>query len=258
MSSTFTLTSRLSSTAIAILGLSLTTTSPLAAPRPSDSPAQFAAPPFQISQSFRPPSRGTAPPSSGGATRGESCLQGNKQLTSLVPQSRLGLTFSSNPTFYWYIPKSPAKTAKFLLLTNDDTDVVYETTLTLPGQPGIVSFTLPSSAPPLTVGKQYHWYLVVGCSQLDQSANPSVEGWVERITPEATLTSQLQTASPKERILLYTTNGIWHEAITALANLRQSDPTDTTTIAGWNELLKSVNLGEIASEPLLNGSLSQN
>lgn len=257
MSGILTIASLTSSTAIALLGLSLPTLPTLANGRAATA-AQFAAPPLQLSQSFRPPSRGTAPPSAGGATRGESCLKGSQQLTSLVPQSRLGLTYSSNPTFYWYVPQSPATTAKFLLLNNDDSDVVYETTLALPKQSGIVSFTLPSSAPPLAVGKQYHWYLVVGCSQIDQSANPSVEGWVERVAPEATLKTQLDKATPAEQVQIYANNGIWHEAVTTLVGLRQTNPTDRSAIAGWQALLTSVNLERLASEPLLRATLSQN
>ncbi len=254
MSGIFALASLTTSTAIALLGLAF---HPLAHSRAA-TPTQFAAPPLQLSQSFRPPSRGTAPPSAGGATRGESCLKGSQQLTSLVPQNRLGLTYSSNPTFYWYVPQSPATTAKFLLLNSDDSDVVYETNLALPKQSGIVSFTLPSSAPPLAVGKQYHWYLVVGCNQMDQSANPSVEGWVERVQPEGTMTRQLEKATPTERVQIYADNGIWHEAVTTLAGLRQTNPTDRSAIAGWQALLTSVNLERLASEPLLRATLSQN
>lgn len=249
----------LTSAAIALLGLSS-----LLAPATASTPTAVKASPssvsasLKISQSFKPPSRGTAPPSAGGATRGESCLRGDKQLTSLIPQSRLGLTYSSNPTFYWYIPQSPAKTAKFLILNSDDTEVVYETTVTLPSQAGIVSFTLPEKEISLPVGKQYHWYLVVGCSQIDQSANPSVEGWVERVAPAAAVSRQLQRATTKERARIYAENGIWHEAVTTLAKLRLTNSKDIQTIAGWDELLKSVNLGAIAAEPLLNVTLSQN
>lgn len=210
-----------------------------------------------ISQSFKPPRRGTAPPSAGGATRGETCLKGSKQLTSLMPQARIGLTYSSNPTFYWFVPPSPATAAKFLLLSNDDATVVYETTLSLPSQPGVISFTLPSTTG-LEVGKQYHWYLVVRCGETDQGANPSVEGWVERITPESEVSIQLEKATPAERAKLYADNGIWYEAVTTLAELRRTRPDDTIAIAGWTELLKSVGLDAIAAEPLSDRNLSQN
>ncbi len=215
-------------------------------------------PPFQISQSFKPPSRGTAPPSAGGATRGETCLTGDKPLTSLVPPNLVGLTHSSHPTVFWYLPQSPAKTAKFLLLSNDDSDVVFETTLNLPGTAGVVSFTLPEHLPPLEMNKQYHWYLVLGCSQTDQSANPSVEGWVERVTPDAEMVSQLQKADLRQKAKIYAENGIWYEAVMTIAELRRTKPQDATAIAGWQELLKSVKLDAIAAEPLLNTNIGHN
>ncbi|MDX2239561.1 MAG: DUF928 domain-containing protein [Leptolyngbyaceae cyanobacterium bins.302] len=248
--------SLLISTVIVLTGLSLSPTPSEANPTPSRQRS------FQISQSFKPPSRGTAPPTAGSATRsgtlGNSCLTSGKQLTSLMPQTRLGLSYSGNPTFYWYVPPSSAKTAKFILLSNDDADVHYETTLNLPKTSGIVSFALPSTVPPLEVGKQYHWYLVVSCNENDQIANPSLEGWVERVEPTPDLSSQLQKADFKSRARIYAENGIWYEAVTTLATLRQTNPKDAATIAGWNELLKSVNLDAIAAEPLYQATLSQN
>lgn len=239
--------------AIVLLGLSLPVVQVSANPAPNSNR------PLVISQSFKPPSRGTAPPSAGGATRGKSCLKGSaKPLTALMPQNLAGLTYSGNPTFYWYVPKSTAKTAKFLLLNNDDSDVIYETTLTLPNKSGIVGFSLPPTASVLEVGKQYHWYLVVGCNQLDQGANPAVEGWVERIAPEASISSQLQKVDTQGQAQIYADNGIWHEAVTTLANLRRTNPTDANAIAGWNELLKSVNLAAIAAEPLFEVTTGQN
>lgn len=249
-------TSLLVFTGIILTGLSLSTAQSQAHP---PQPGKRS---FQVSQSFKPPSRGTAPPTAGSATRsgtlGNSCLSSGKQLTSLMPQTRLGLSYRGNPTFYWYVPPSSAKTAKFLLLSNNDADVHYETTLNLPNDPGIVSFALPSTVSPLEVGKQYHWYLVLNCSQNDQSANPSVEGWVERVAPGTDISSQLQKADAKSRARIYAENGIWYEAVATLATLRQTNPQDAATIAGWNELLKSVNLEAIAAEPLVEATLSQN
>ncbi|EKQ70651.1 protein of unknown function DUF928 [Leptolyngbyaceae cyanobacterium JSC-12] len=242
----------------ALVALSLPSTAIASVPQTSSRSSWFApSGTLKISQSFKPPSRGTAPPTAGGATRGESCLKGPKHLTSLVPKDRLGLTYSGNPTFHWFVPKSPARTAKFLLLGNDDADVVYETTLSLPSESGIVSFTLPEDGPSLEVGQQYHWFLVVGCSQIDQGANPSVEGWVERVSPETNILSQLKQATAAGRVKIYADNGIWHEAVTTLVTLRKTNPTDKALLAGWSELLKSVGLDAIAPEPLLNANLSK-
>jgi hypothetical protein len=214
---------------------------------------------WMISQSFKPSIKVGAPrATAGGATRGSSCLKGPQQLTSLLPQSRLGLTFSGNPSFYWYVPKSPAQTAKFLLLNSDDSDVVYETDFELPQKGGIVSLALPQTVKPLEVNQRYHWFLVVGCSETDQSANPSVEGWVQRIVPDATLAKQIQSTTGRNRAVVYADNGIWHEALMTLALMRKGSPKDAQALAGWQELLRSVGLSAIATEPLLESKISQN
>ncbi len=213
---------------------------------------------FQISQSFKPPNRGTLPPTAGGATRGNSCVPNHKKPISLIPKERLGLTFSANPTFYWHIPSSPAKTAKFLILTGDDVDVVYEATIPLSAKSGIISYVLPKNAPSLEIGKRYHWFLTLDCNPSNPSVNPITEGWTERISPDAALLKQIEKADLKTRASLYADSGIWHEAVTTLATLRRTNPQDSGAIANWNELLKSVGLSAIATEPLVDVTVSQN
>ncbi|PZV14949.1 MAG: hypothetical protein DCF22_07860 [Leptolyngbya sp.] len=212
----------------------------------------------QISQSFKPPNRGTPPPTAGGATRGNSCVPNNKKPISLIPKDRLGLTFSANPTFYWHIPSSPAKVAKFLILTGDDVDVVYEATIPLPVQSGIISYAIPKNVLPLEIGKRYHWFLTLDCNPSDPGVNPITEGWTERIAPDVALLKQLEKADLKTRASLYADNGIWHEAVTTLASLRRTNPQDLGAVDGWNELLKSVGLSAIAAEPLFDTTISQN
>jgi hypothetical protein len=214
--------------------------------------------PVRISQSFKPPNRGAPPPTAGGATRGNSCVPSHKKPISLIPKDRLGLTFSARPTFHWHIPSSPAKTAKFLILTGDDVDVVYEATIPLPAKAGIISYALPKNAPPLEIGKRYHWFLTLDCNPADQGVNPITEGWTERIAPDVVLLKQLEKANLTTRASLYASNGIWHEAITTLGSLRRMSPQDSDAIAGWNELLTSVGLSAIATEPLVDLTVSQN
>ncbi|WP_197985413.1 DUF928 domain-containing protein [Leptolyngbya sp. Cla-17] len=244
----------------AAIALALAPFSASATPAPQSQPASILQNrgTFQLSQSFKPPSRGTPPPSAGGATRGNSCVPNNKQPISLVPKDRLGLTYSAKPTFYWHIPSSPAKEAKFLILTGDDVDVVYEASIPLPAKSGIISYTLPKNAPPLEIGKRYHWFLTLDCNPADPGGNPITEGWTERVAPDVVFLRQLEKADLKTRASLYAGNGIWHESVTTLGALRRTNPQDVSASEGWNELLKSVGLSAIATEPLLDLTVSQN
>jgi hypothetical protein len=206
---------------------------------------------WQISQTFKPPKRGAPTTTIGGASRGGACLKDNKELKALIPSNRLGLTIAQNPSFFVYVPESTIKTAQLTILSNGDKTVFYETTLTLPDQPGIISFNLPVNAPPLEVGKTYHWYFSLVCDPQDSSNNPREHGWIERVAPESTLSEALAKADLGKQSYLYAEAGIWHEALKTLVDLRRNQPNDLRVKMGWRQLLKSVGLNNLASEPII-------
>lgn len=213
-----------------------------------------------ISQAFKPPKRKGPPVSAGGSTRSTSstCIRDKQKITPLLPLNKLGLTLAERPRLFWYLPQTSVKTAKFLLLADTDQTVIHETTFTLPNRPGIFSYTLPESAPPLKIGKTYHWYLTMVCDPEDFSANPKVEGWVERIQPESSLSEQLATADKRKLAYLYAEAGIWHEALTAIAQLHYGEPRNWRYQLSWRQFLTSVDLNAIAAEPLLDCCQAEN
>ncbi len=205
---------------------------------------------WKISQVFKTPNRGTPPATAGGATRG-GCKEKEGYLTSLMPKQKLGLTVNEHPTFFWHISRSDAEKAEFLLLDDDD-NLVYETNLDLPKKPGIFAFTLPSEAPGLKVDKLYHWYLSVNCSSEETDEDITIEGWVERAKPSLALRIKLNNLAPKYHSKVYAEAGIWHEAITNVAQQRCSFPSDSNIMLNWKKLLISVGLNKVVSEPLNN------
>ncbi|OKH45960.1 hypothetical protein NIES2101_25655 [Calothrix sp. HK-06] len=211
-----------------------------------------------LSQGFKPPQRGNPPVSAGGSTRSSSCISRNKQITPLVPPNKLGLTFAKYPTFFWHIPTSVTKTAKLTILTDKNQTVFYETSFTLPGKPGIISFTLPNSAPALAVGKTYRWKLTVVCDAEDDSGNPSVDAWVERTQPELRLSQALAKADSRKLPTIYAEAGIWHEALTTLVKLRRAEPNNSKIKMDWQKFLQSVGLDAIVKEPFINCCTNDN
>ncbi|HLO84418.1 MAG TPA: DUF928 domain-containing protein [Nostocaceae cyanobacterium] len=201
-------------------------------------------------QTFKPPKRPGPPVSVGAATRGNSCVQGNKNLTPLIPKNKLGLTISERPTFFWYTPESPAKTAQFVL-KNQDNKIIYETTLSLPNQSGIMGFTLPINQPALEENKTYRWDLILICDEDDFSNNPRINGWVERVQPDTPLSQALEKADFRKFPGIYAEAGIWHEALISLVELRLTEPNNLTNQINWRQFLKSVGLQDLASEPLV-------
>ncbi|MEO1431367.1 MAG: DUF928 domain-containing protein [Cyanobacteria bacterium J06633_8] len=203
-----------------------------------------------ISQNFTPTNRGTPPKTAGGATRG-GCDTKQNLVTPLMPKEKLGLTFEQKPTFYWHISQSNAETAEFLLLDDND-DLVYEANVNLPKKPGIFAFTLPPEAPGLKTNKKYHWYLSVNCSSSETDDTVIVQGWVKRTKPNLSTSMKLNKSTPKHRSKVYADASIWHEAISNVAQQRCIDPNDENIVHSWNQLLTSVGLKELVSEPLTN------
>lgn len=205
---------------------------------------------WKISQTFKTPNRGTPPVTAGGATRG-GCADKEGYLISLLPKQKLGLTVNKHPTFFWHKSNNDAKTAEFLLLDDND-NLVYETNFKLPKKTGIFAFSLPSEAPALKVNKQYHWYLLVNCGSEETDDMITLEGWIERTNPNLALRIKLNNLSPKYRSKVYADAGIWHEAITNIAEQRCTFPSDSSVMLNWNKLLSSVGLSKVVSEPLNN------
>ncbi len=204
---------------------------------------------------FEPPDEGASPTTAGGGTRGPllSCLKDGKSIIPLLPKNNFGLTVSQYPTFFLYIPESTAQEARLVLREPDKDAPIYDTTLHVPSQPGIVRLSLPNDAalPPLKEGKTYHWYLSLVCGTEDSTKYGRADGWIERIAPSVPLTNELKKASLPDRPKIYGKAGIWQETLTTLAELRSASPNNLALVTDWEALLTSVGLDAVAKQPLI-------
>ncbi|WP_210407399.1 DUF928 domain-containing protein, partial [Hydrocoleum sp. CS-953] len=60
----------------------------------------------------------------------------------------------------------------------------------------------------------------------------------------------IQKTPESDRWLIYSEAGIWYEALVTLAELIRSNPNDVKFTSEWQNLLNSVGLNEVATEPL--------
>jgi hypothetical protein len=193
----------------------------------------------------------------GGGSRGCSVTGDrptDQALTALVPETTMGLTVESYPTFFWYLPPTSATGVEFVLMDEKGEKVIYETTFQTKGDAGVVSLSLPENAslPPLALNDNYRWYFSIICNPEDRAADVYVQGWIRRVEATAKLREQLQAAtSDLERVQVYAQNGIWHEAIAMLANLRRTNPNNSDIRAEWEQLITSIQLQNVAEAPLI-------
>lgn len=172
-----------------------------------------------------------------------------QQLIAIVPVYSdsalvLGTTIAAAPTFWFYTAYVAPVPAQFVLRDKDG-KLVAQTDVVLPKTPGIISLSLPKTAPPLLVGQRYRWFLKIYCREQEPPA--FVDGWIQIDALDPTLKERLEKATPRDRVALYAANGIWFEALNTASKLRRRNPKDPA----WAELLQVVGLNDLANEPIV-------
>lgn len=184
-----------------------------------------------------------------GGTRGDCLYADQKPLTALIPETnkRQELTLAAHPTIFIYVPENGAKAAEFILVDSDN-KILYENIVLLPDTAGVIDVTIPTNAPELKIGKNYNWTFALICESTSPEA--FVKGSIQRINPTPDLAKNLQQTPESDRWLIYSQAGIWHETLLTLAQQVRSHPNDTKITSQWKNLLNSVGLSNVATEPL--------
>jgi Domain of Unknown Function (DUF928) len=204
---------------------------------------------------FTPPTDNAAPQqSTGGASRTN--LQGDYigagravSMMAIAPQSFYGTTLSDRPTFMAYVPASNAHEVVFSLKDADD-NMHYQMRLPISGESGMMAIQLPANAPPLEVGKNYHWYVAILVDGSMSPSTPFVDAWVQRIEASPQLQQALTQGTDLQDAEALATQGVWYDSVALLAHLRSSDPTSKAVASNWAELLNSVDLAEVVKAPM--------
>jgi hypothetical protein len=174
-------------------------------------------------------------------------------LTALIPNSNIGITLATQPTFFFYIPDVDLEGVEGEFILRDEQDeLVYKKVIPLKEGDSIIRVELSDSPslPSLKVDKSYYWVFSLLLDKVDRSSNANVAGWIKRIEPNSALKQKLETASSQQQPVIYATNGIWYEALASLAKLRCTSPNNATILSDWESLLQQVGLPEISKKPL--------
>lgn len=181
--------------------------------------------------------------SKAGGVRG-ACFTADRErpLMALVDNSNPALTTQANPTFMFYLPYSQSPqsaqnsagstgmSAEFELLDENEKSVLRSEKIvfSLPEKPGIVKITLPNTETTLEPDKEYFWVFRIVCDANDNTANPTVSGWVKRVRNGSS-------------------ENLWFD------RLEQFTQSPMNHLAQWTQLLKEVDpkLEELAGAPIV-------
>lgn len=205
---------------------------------------------------FQPPDRGAPNRTADGGARG--C----GQMTLITPGDRGATTISENPTFFWYLNPTPDDPTKYrpiqklaVVLINEKEEEIYAQMIDAPSETSIVSFKLPDNElPTIEPGKWYNIFIGAYNQENPNIYEPcnSLSAWVKRqvLTPEQQQELSLLT-SPEQQWNFYIQHEIWYDALAILEELRLQNPDNPTLNQRWNQMLESIELGELANQPLL-------
>jgi hypothetical protein len=180
------------------------------------------------------------------------CLPKDALLTAIVPERQVTLTASLYPSLFFYVPETASQEAIFILYDENDREV-YKSIFNVAEMSGLLKVSIPDAftSPRLEVGKNYFWQFSLLCDPDNPSKDPLVEGWVQRVSLNPDILTQLESASELQKVEIYQDAGIWQEALTTLANLRQQEPDNWFLEDRWNELLDNIGLSQIAQQPII-------
>ncbi len=225
-----------------------------------------------------PPDRSAAGDRGEAASRG--CGNSDQSLMALVPSYQetinlnqketipvtkiWGLTTSEYPTFWFFVPYEQSTISSMEFVLKDEsqkpTKTIYRKFLTKPENPGIISISADTNTLPLEISrkkqnKMYHWFFKVRvkCNSQQPAILHFVEGWIERTDLTSDLGEHFEQLTSLEKVAFYAEKGIWHDAITNLAELSLTNPQDNNVnfLAEWKSLLQSVDLDNLANYSLI-------
>lgn len=197
-------------------------------------------------ENFEPPGEGEPQDTSGAGSRdGLRCSQDEQPIRPLMPKRNYGLTLEEHPSIFVDLPETSAR--QVVLTFQDETGESYERAfLPIADRTGIVSFTLPADKPPLAVGKNYQWSLVVVCGETVQPDDPIFRGWVQRVARSPELERTLAQKPAIEQAVWYAEQGYWYDLLAVMAQARRSHPNDANLTKLWQDVLDAVEPGAIA------------
>ncbi|AFY31838.1 DUF928 domain-containing protein [Calothrix sp. PCC 7507] len=210
----------------------------------------------------KPPATGTPKGNSTpGTTRpATACKQTHKPLTALNANNGNDFTASPYPSLWFYVPynQDDVKHAEFILLDAQERTTIYQTTVKLAHQPGLIKITLPSkSKKMLQPNQNYRWYLMLNCQgSKNDEPDAVIDGWIQRKVITINLANN--QVDKLSKYIFFSKNNLWYDAINDVAELHFKYPSDVKIQAAWTNLLQQLDKKWIAPEQLVNTAIVSN
>ncbi|NEO34762.1 MAG: DUF928 domain-containing protein, partial [Symploca sp. SIO3C6] len=165
----------------------------------------------------------------------------------IMPSGGYGLTLQEHPVIFIDFGEEIVPSVE-LRVRSENGDYSERVRLPMiPNQP-IQGFSLPSDRPPLDIGQNYQWTLLVACDDTISPNHPIFIGWVQRVALSQEVAAELDAQSVSNQVIWYASRGYWYDVILAVQGGLQGDPNNRELQTLWDEILSVA--AESATAPL--------
>jgi hypothetical protein len=192
---------------------------------------------------YQPPKLGKPARTVGGGSRG---TRDKVPSVFVVTPEHVGQTTSSSPSLFWFVDRVPDSSIRveFTLLAEEDIDPIVQKIIPTPKRAGIHRIRLSDFGVTLSPGAEYEWSVALILDSKERSKDIVATSWIDRVEPSAQLSKRLKSDGATATV--YAEEGMWYDAIGALSDQIDSDPTNVQLAEQRADLLRQVGLDTIA------------
>lgn len=188
---------------------------------------------------FRPPPLDAPAVRVTGGSRGE----GDAAVSlDVIAPNDVGITTQEQPSLFW--SQSKASPAKFELTVIQEKRIkpLLQMSLDHASKTGIQRVKLSDHGVKLEPGVEYQWVAALILDPENRSRDLIASGAIKRVPAGAELKEKISKSNAAALPIVYAEAGIWYDALSALADQIEANPTDQTLRQTRADLLRQVGL----------------
>ena len=193
---------------------------------------------------YKPPLRGSPGGRVGGGTRG-AALDAPVSLSVLAPD-HVGITLQTQPHLCYFISKKTTHSLEVTITEKRATKPVLEARLNPPEKGGIQCIRLADHGVQLRQNVPYQWFVALVTDPDRRSRDILSGGMIEVVPPSPALSEKLRRTEKAKQPFVLAQEGIWYDALAALADRIAASPKDLSLREQRAALLEQVGLREAA------------
>jgi hypothetical protein len=193
---------------------------------------------------YQPPKLGKPARTVGGGSRGS---KDKVPALFVVAPEHVGQTTSAKPSLFYFVDRVPDASIRveFTLLDEDGIEPLVETVLPTPKRAGVHRIRLSDHGVKLAPGTEYEWSVSLILNPKERSKDIVATSWIDRIPESGELKARL--ASEGATATVFAEEGLWYDAIGALSDEIDGDPSNVQLAEQRADLLRQVGLDAIAA-----------